>query len=433
MSSFNNIEKQIYSSNQEDIVALREYIIFTNVSSAKYVAFKFYNTVNQLLLKFKFEVLQYDKDLNLLEKEIIEYSANASANDYFIPQAKLKVNDECTSIRYRLIFARFKTVYWENNEFHKVAMSLDDYREILKRETPKPKRKQKKLLSKRQIKKATKKERKVMSKLEKKIRKHKGFYIERQFKLYRGRFRKFLVFNLSLAAIVLSYFAVVKFGEINKDVTYEGLNYVIEYKINNDQSLTLENFTGKARKVVIPKSLSGRTVKTIREGVFEGANIEYLEINADLKEIETFAFRNCVNLKEITGKGNIYSIQSSAFYGCTNLVKVSLPNVKNVNSNAFENCYRIRELNLKNANLKNKALAGLYDLEYLTFGDCDGASFYYIFGQYTSSVPKSLRTVKLNKVYISEGFLSGVSKEIKFVALNKEAVIEGSAQDYFSE
>ena len=67
MSSYNNIEKIKYTKNQQDVVALKEYIIFDDeMKKDKHIVFKFINNLNQNLYEIKFEVCQYDENENLI-------------------------------------------------------------------------------------------------------------------------------------------------------------------------------------------------------------------------------------------------------------------------------------------------------------------------------------------------------------------------------
>ena len=50
MSSYNNIEKIKYTKNQQDVVALKEYIVFDDeAKKEKLIVFKFINNLNQNL------------------------------------------------------------------------------------------------------------------------------------------------------------------------------------------------------------------------------------------------------------------------------------------------------------------------------------------------------------------------------------------------
>ena len=435
MNSFNNLEKQIYSSTREDAVSLKEYILFEKNETSKYAVFKLYNSINQALRKVRFEISQYNEKEELLETSVIEYSEKQGPCDYFIPEAKLQVSMDCKTIKYKLLYAKFETMYWENDEFQKIAISLDDYKEILRREKnlndSKKKKPSKKRISKRACKKALKKERKLMTKLEKKILKKKGFYIERQFKVYKGRFAKFVVALFSIISLGLAFLGMRNFAAQNKDLTFEGLNYTMKYRINADNTVSIRSFEGTAIKVYIPKTFGERKVVSIEEGVFHNANMKIIEINADLEYIDSSTFRNCLNLTTVTGSGQISQLKSNTFVNCPSLKTVELTHVQYVSDNVFAVCSNITSVNFRRATLSENALSGLNRLQKLVFGDTDVINFYSLFGTSQNKIPNSLTKVSLNKAYISNTFLSGVSTNIKFVSLNAKAVIEDSAMAYF--
>ena len=261
--------------------------------------------------------------------------------------------------------------------------------------------------------------------------KKKGFYIERQFKVYKGRFAKFVVALFSIISLGLAFLGMRNFAAQNKDLTFEGLNYTMKYRINADNTVSIRSFEGTAIKVYIPKTFGERKVVSIEEGVFHNANMKIIEINADLEYIDSSTFRNCLNLTTVTGSGQISQLKSNTFVNCPSLKTVELTHVQYVSDNVFAVCSNITSVNFRRATLSENALSGLNRLQKLVFGDTDVINFYSLFGTSQNKIPNSLTKVSLNKAYISNTFLSGVSTNIKFVSLNAKAVIEDSAMAYF--
>ena len=84
---------------------------------------------------------------------------------------------------------------------------------------------------------------------------------------------------------------------------------------------------------------NGQTrVAGFREKAFQSVTI------SGVSEIYNSAFSECRNLRtvELAGDGNLRSIWSWAFHGCTNLLSVAVPNsVTNIANYAFHDCYAL--------------------------------------------------------------------------------------------
>ena len=132
MNSFNNINKIKYTRNQQEVVALKEYIIFDDeASKEKYVILKMANNLNQRLYEIKVEVSQYDENEELVEKIIVTHNIKVEENDEFVPKAKLKVNYQCKSISFKLISARFERLRYENGQFFDIAHKFEAHQATL--------------------------------------------------------------------------------------------------------------------------------------------------------------------------------------------------------------------------------------------------------------------------------------------------------------
>jgi len=93
-------------------------------------------------------------------------------------------------------------------------------------------------------------------------------------------------------------------------------------------------------------------IKEIPNGAFYGCeSLRDINIPDTVTEIENGAFQHCINLKslilnesEVYGKG-LKKIGADAFYGCSNLEEVIIPNsVEQIGNFAFYGCKNLREL-----------------------------------------------------------------------------------------
>ena len=97
MNSFNNIVRIKYLENKESVVSLDEYILLADErKKQKFAIFKLQNNLNQTLYGVRFEIVQYNEEGNILEKNVVFYNQFSIAkNSSFIPEAKLPILPAC--------------------------------------------------------------------------------------------------------------------------------------------------------------------------------------------------------------------------------------------------------------------------------------------------------------------------------------------------
>lgn len=94
----------------------------------------------------------------------------------------------------------------------------------------------------------------------------------------------------------------------------------------------LLGYSGTDKNVVIPDG-----VKTVSAGCFAGnKQIESVCMPSSLTLIDTDAFRDCINLKNVSGGENVKTIGSRAFMGCPVLSFTITSNIKEVGLRAFD-------------------------------------------------------------------------------------------------
>ncbi len=97
------------------------------------------------------------------------------------------------------------------------------------------------------------------------------------------------------------------------------------YSILNSSFISVTGYSGTSSHVVIPASIDGYTVSSI------GTN----------------AFYNCSSLTSVELPNNLKTIGGSAFYGCTGLTSMNLPDsVTSIGYRAFENCSNLQSINI---------------------------------------------------------------------------------------
>ncbi|MCM1556692.1 MAG: leucine-rich repeat domain-containing protein [Anaeroplasma bactoclasticum] len=105
----------------------------------------------------------------------------------------------------------------------------------------------------------------------------------------------------------------------------DGLEFTIDYfSENNDYEVSLKDGYNP-ESIVIPQKYK----------------------NKDVIAIKGYAFYNCTNLKNITLPNTIKNIGEGAFSGCINLTSINLPNtLESIWDNAFYNCTSLTEITI---------------------------------------------------------------------------------------
>jgi hypothetical protein len=89
------------------------------------------------------------------------------------------------------------------------------------------------------------------------------------------------------------------------------------------------------------------TCTTIGAYAFEKSNIAKIIANEGLTDISTAAFRYCSNLESINFPKTLTNIGSSAFYGCSKLIKFIIPGgAESINTYSFSRCTMLKSINI---------------------------------------------------------------------------------------
>lgn len=106
-------------------------------------------------------------------------------------------------------------------------------------------------------------------------------------------------------------------------------------------------FTGdNVRTLIFPNSHNGRPVTRILEGAFEGCAVREAVMTSGITMVESGAFRDCRDLKQVIFPDSLEKIGDAVFSGCRNLVTAALPHsLTQIGSYAFADT-ALRQLEL---------------------------------------------------------------------------------------
>lgn len=144
-------------------------------------------------------------------------------------------------------------------------------------------------------------------------------------------------------ASILCVFSVLIIGAF-LFVNHQLNTFTYEYELLDDGTYAIQSVEkGKyAKKLVIPDTYEGKSVSTIKSGVFEAnSQLEEIVVPESVKTIESRAFYGCENLVTLD-LGSVERIGEEAFANCSNLQEVFIPeSVKELGNSAFSNCAKL--------------------------------------------------------------------------------------------
>ena len=109
-------------------------------------------------------------------------------------------------------------------------------------------------------------------------------------------------------------------------VTFIGDNITAKlFDVDNSGTLTIkdQSLLASTKNIVIPSSLSGKTVTKISDNCFKNTQIESVSIPASVTTIGASAFSGCSSLEDVTIPCNV-SLNSNSFSGCSNVNKITV-------------------------------------------------------------------------------------------------------------
>lgn len=120
------------------------------------------------------------------------------------------------------------------------------------------------------------------------------------------------------------------------------------YKIVDGEAV-VTGYRGNDRSIVVPETLGGCPVTVIGEAAFGSmgnfAKNVSVTLPSTLKRIETDAFRNCWTLRELILPEGLEYIAKEAIHGCKQLTELVIPDsVTYIGEDAFDWCHGLRKL-----------------------------------------------------------------------------------------
>jgi hypothetical protein len=111
----------------------------------------------------------------------------------------------------------------------------------------------------------------------------------------------------------------------------------------------------------IAKDAFANDVFTIDGKIYKSHTIKKVILPTGIKEIENFAFNECIDLQEIIIPNTTTKIGKGAFMNCASLKQIALPdNIKVIEDNTFTGCASLTKIELgKVTSIGNNAFSGV--------------------------------------------------------------------------
>ena len=158
----------------------------------------------------------------------------------------------------------------------------------------------------------------------------------------------------SLRALFLSLAVLLSLPMLAESVEIDGINYDLVAKVK--KATVIKKSSGKySGEVIIPESVehegSAYSVTSIGEEAFYGCSgLTSVTIPNSVTSIGDDAFYGCSGLTSVTIPNSVTSIGLYAFYGCSGLTSVTIPNsVTSVGHYAFGDCSGLTSVTIGNS------------------------------------------------------------------------------------
>jgi hypothetical protein len=117
-------------------------------------------------------------------------------------------------------------------------------------------------------------------------------------------------------------------------------------KTDNFRTITITEYLGESKKIIVPASVCGIQVTNIGDHAFSSCNkLNGIELPEGLVSIGEYAFACCNKLSGINFPENLVSIGDSAFFDCKQIGNIILPKgTTDIGTDVFSSCDSLSEI-----------------------------------------------------------------------------------------
>jgi len=168
---------------------------------------------------------------------------------------------------------------------------------------------------------------------------------------------------LKIILVLAIALPTIIFSTANESSVYAKISGDYSYELIDEDTVTILNYSGSEKNLVIPEKIDGKTVKKIGYGAFaECKSIETLVIPETITTIENYSFSQCSQLQTIEIPDSVVALGQYAFAGCSSMKNLKLPKgIKEIPYGVFFDC-----INLKSVEIPE----GIQTIGGMVFGNC---------------------------------------------------------------
>lgn len=400
MNSINSVSKYKYSSKIEYPINLDEYVVvYDEALNERYLILKFFNTLTENAHHLDCNLKLYNENNFMVEN--IDFSFDGDFNHgYFIPELKLKINNEFSGIKLIIKNITFDTLYFEKNKLNKIPQKLiveeNDKEEINNQSSPLKKSKWQNKKDKLEYK-TTKKDIVAINKRR---------YVTKADNVNKTRIG--IVLTCISSILVLAYFisTLIIYSQTTK-LLFDGKLYYTK----NGSEVEVVSSIDDIENIVIPTTVDDLPVTRIdREFMVNSSTLRSITFNGNII-IEASAFKGCNKLSKINNPEFIKEIHDYAFKD-TQINEFDFVNIEYLGKDALPES-DVKELYYPNLTLRNKCLENFTSLTKITFKDiADGAGLRNCL---SSSSIDSLKTIVTSDSYLED--YEVIKTNVKYIYL----------------
>ena len=126
----------------------------------------------------------------------------------------------------------------------------------------------------------------------------------------------------------------------------------LTYEIENGKVTITDCDTSLSGDIVLPSKIEGKPVTSIGDDAFYGCSrLTSITIPNSVTSIGRFAFKDCKSLTSVTIPNGVTDFDWWAFAGCSSLKSITIPSsVTSIGYRAFDNCDKLNQINVDTAN-----------------------------------------------------------------------------------
>ena len=184
-------------------------------------------------------------------------------------------------------------------------------------------------------------------------------------------------------------------------------------------------YLGNSSQIVLPQKYNGKNYNIAQYAFYKCTGLTSLVIPNTVRSVGDYSFYACSGLMSVSIPNSVTSIGGAAFSGCSALTSITIPNsVTSIGASAFGNCSRLTSVTIPNS-VTSIGASAFYECNNLV--DLKYNAKNVITLSYNSAFPISIKTVTIgNEVEVIPSYFLYGNKNITSVTIPNSVTSIGS-------